>query len=70
MTSLDAFGGPWAPFWHHFAIKWVTDAHRWILEGPRMDFIGPPLAPGGIGCVQHAMVFSSVASAVHYQGYR
>ena len=38
MTILDPFGGPWAPFGHHFAVKWVTDAHRWTLEGRRMDF--------------------------------
>ena len=38
MTILDPFGDPWAPFGHHFAIKWVTDAHRWTLEGPRVDF--------------------------------
>ena len=37
MTILAPFGGPWAPFGHHFAIKWVTDAHRGTLEGPRVE---------------------------------
>ena len=38
MTILAPCGGPWAPFWDHFAIKWVTDALRGTLEGPRVDF--------------------------------
>ena len=38
MTILAPFGGPWAPFWNHFAMKWVTDALRGTLEGPRVDF--------------------------------
>ena len=38
MTVWGPLGGPWAPFWHHFAIKWTTDAHRGTLEGPRADF--------------------------------
>ena len=38
MTILAPFGGPWAPFWDHFTIKWVTDALRGTLEGPRVDF--------------------------------
>ena len=37
MTILDPFGGPWALFWHHFAIEWVTDAHRGTLEGPKLQ---------------------------------
>ena len=38
VTSLNPFGGPWTPFWHHFAIKWATDAHRGTQEGPKLDF--------------------------------
>ena len=38
MTILAPFGGPWARFWDHFTIKWVTDALRGTLEGPRVDF--------------------------------
>ena len=38
MTILGTFGGPWAPFCNHFTIKWVTDALRGSLEGPRVDF--------------------------------
>ena len=38
MTILGPFGSPWAPFWHHFAIKRATDAHRGTLEGPKLDF--------------------------------
>ena len=50
MTILDPFGGPWALFWDNVAIKWVTDAHRGTLEGPKLDFqrflmdLGSPLA--------------------------
>ena len=38
MTILDPFGGPWAPFGDHFAIRWVTDAFRETLEGPIWSF--------------------------------
>ena len=38
MSILAPFGGPWVPFWDNFAIKWVTDALRGTLEGPKVDF--------------------------------
>ena len=38
ITILGSFEVPWAPFWSHFAMKWVADAHGGTLEGPRVDF--------------------------------